>query len=89
MPLVAFTTAEEAQLARGLLQAEGIPAEIVDKQTHPYPYGVGVLEEVTLLVPPDQVERAEAVLDRADAGTDTVTEEDVEPSPGDHEAGNP
>jgi hypothetical protein len=77
--LAAFTTSEEAQLARGLLEAEGIPAEIVDQQAHPYPYGAGVLEEITLLVPPDRVAQAERVLDDADAGADTVTEADVEP----------
>lgn len=61
----AFTTDEEAELAQGYLEREGIPASILDKQMHVQPYGVGLLGEVLVQVPPHLVERARALLAQA------------------------
>lgn len=78
VPVAAFTTVEEAELACGLLHAEGIRAEIVDKDMHVQPFGRGILDEVGLLVPRADLARAEAALDQADAGQDELSEDEPE-----------
>jgi hypothetical protein len=71
-------TAEEAELARGLLIGVGIPSAVVDRHVVAYPVPQVDAVRVTLLVPPGQVAAAITVLDRAEAGEAMLPEEDLE-----------
>lgn len=74
-----FTTSEEAVLARGLLRGCGLVAEVFDREMHVAPYGMALLGEAELLVPPDQAERARAVLASASTiGRDSDEQEGAE-----------
>lgn len=73
--VAAFTTAEEAELAQGYLERQGIPAEILDRQMHVQPYGMGLLGEVCLQVPPEHLEQARAELEAA--GRQPSTDEEA------------
>ncbi len=77
-----FDTDEEAHIAKGRLGDAGISAEVVDKHVVLYPFPQVDEAEVLLLVPPEEVERAEAVLDEVAAGADELPEEDIEVEPG-------
>ncbi len=77
-----FDTDEEAHLARGRLGDAGISAEVVDKHVVLYPFPQVDEAEVLVLVPPEEVERAKAVLDEVAAGADELPEEDIEVEPG-------
>jgi len=61
----AFITVEEARLARGLLRELGVAAEIVDREMHVAPYGMALLGEIELLVPPGDEGRARELLGAA------------------------
>jgi len=63
-----YTTVEEARLAQGLLLEQGIPAEVVDKHVVLNPFPQVDEAEVLLLVPPEDADRADEVLARAEAG---------------------
>lgn len=76
--IASYRTAEEARLAQGLLQEQGIPAEVVDKHVVLNPFPQVDEAQVLLLVPPEEADRADEVLARAEAGEDLLPE-DVEP----------
>ncbi len=78
--VASYPTVEEARLAQGLLLDEGIRAEVVDKHVVLNPFPQVDEAEVVLLVAPDDAARADAVLERAEAGADTLAE-DVEVDP--------
>jgi hypothetical protein len=83
-----YTTVEEARFAQGLLQEQGIPAEVVDKHVVAYPFPQADQGEVLLLVAPSDLERADAVLAQAEAGDDALPEDaDTETETGDKEGG--
>lgn len=60
--VAAFNDHQEALLARGYLDDEGIPCGLVDRHFHAYPVSTGVLGEVLLAVPPSWEQRAREVL---------------------------
>lgn len=70
-----YTTLEEARLAQGLLDEQGITAEVMDKHVVAYPFPQTDVGEVLLLVAPADLERAEAVLAEAEAGRDALAED--------------
>jgi hypothetical protein len=70
-----YTTVEEARLAQGLLQEQGIPAEVVDKHVVLNPFPQVDEAEVLLLVAPADLDRADAVLAEAEAGQDALAED--------------
>lgn len=70
-----FTTPEEAEFARGFLHAAGIAAEIVDKEMHIQPYGMSLLGEVFLRVPPAELGRAKKLLADAERGRAVLPDE--------------
>ena len=72
-----YTTDDEARIAHGLLAGKGIPAAVVNRQVVLYPFPQSDTAEVLLLVAPEDVERADRELERAEAGEDEVTDEDV------------
>jgi hypothetical protein len=76
--IASYPTGEEARLAQGLLQEQGIPAEVVDKHVVLSPFPQVDEAEVQLLVPPVEADRADEVLARAEAGEDELPE-DSEP----------
>jgi len=78
--IASYTTAEEAQLACGLLEEQGIAAEIVDRHVVMNPFPQVDEAEVLLLVAPEDAERADAVLAQAEAGEDALPE-DAEADP--------
>lgn len=78
--VASYTTIEEARLAQGLLLEEGIRAEVVDKHVVLNPFPQIDEAEVVLLVAPADAKRADAALERAEAGTDTLAD-DVEVDP--------
>ena len=55
----------EADLVRDRLDDSGIPAVVLTKRDHAFNLNVGDLAQVHVLVPPDQVEAALALLDEA------------------------
>ncbi|MBZ5588288.1 MAG: DUF2007 domain-containing protein [Acidobacteriia bacterium] len=73
--VASYTTAEEARLAQGLLEEQGIAAEVVDKHVVLNPFPQVDEAEVLLLVAPEDAERADAVLAQAEAGDDTLSED--------------
>lgn len=82
--IASYRTVEEARLAQGLLQEQGIPAEVVDKHVVLNPFPQIDEAQVLLLVPPEEADRADEVLARAEAGEDLLPE-DVEPEGSDGE----
>jgi hypothetical protein len=72
-----YTTEDEARIAQGLLAEKGIEAEVVSRQVVLYPFPQADTAEVLLLVAPADLERADRELERAEAGEDAVTDEDV------------
>lgn len=76
--IASYPTGEEARLAQGLLHEQGIPAEVVDKHVVLNPFPQVDEAEVQLLVPPEEADRADEVLARAEAGEDELPE-DSEP----------
>lgn len=72
-----YTTEDEARIAQGLLAEKGIPAEVANRQVVLYPFPQADTAEVLLLVAPEDLERADRELERAEAGEDEVTDEDV------------
>ena len=80
-----YTTVEEARLAQGLLLEEGIPAEVVDRHVVLNPFPQVDEAEVLLLVPPEDADRADGLLARAEAGEDELPE-DTDAGPLDGEA---
>ena len=66
--VAAFTTDEAASLALGFLRGEGLEAELVDRMMHVQPYGMGILGDVLLMVPPAEAARARELLAEADLG---------------------
>ncbi len=78
--VASYTTAEEARLAQGLLEEQGIAAEVVDKHVVLNPFPQVDEAEVLLLVAPEDAERADGVLAEAEAGDDAIPE-DAEADP--------
>ena len=76
-----FTTPEEAEIARGFLHAAGIAAEIIDKEMHVQPYGMSLLGEVFLRVPPSELGRAKRLLAEAERGH-AILPDDGDAGPG-------
>jgi len=69
-------TEEEAALVAGFLEAAGIDARVESLRFHQEPVNFGRLGEVRVLVPEDELERAEAALAESSAGdgeSDTET----------------
>jgi hypothetical protein len=87
-PVAMFVTAEEANLARGLLAGVGIPSTVVDRHVVAYPVPQVDAARITLLVPPEQLAAAATVLDRAEAGEVMLPEEDLEVDTGGGEGGS-
>ena len=82
-----YTTVEEARLAQGLLEEQGIPAEVVDKHVVLNPFPQVDEAEVLLLVAPADLDRADAVLAEAEAGRDALPEDaDTAPEEDDKES---
>jgi len=79
--VASYTTVEEATLAQGLLNDEGIPAEVVDRHVVLNPFPQVDEAEVLLLVPPGLEERADAVLAEAESGSATLAEDAEPPDP--------
>jgi hypothetical protein len=77
-----YSTVEEARLARGLLEEQGVPAEVVDRHVVLNPFPQVDEAGVLLLVPPEAAERARDVLARAEAGEDRLTEDSEPEDPG-------
>jgi hypothetical protein len=77
MAVGGYTTEDEARIAQGLLAEKGIEAEVVSRQVVLYPFPQADTAEVLLLVAPTDLERADRELERAEAGEDEVTDEDV------------
>jgi hypothetical protein len=73
--VASYTTAEEARLAQGLLEERGIAVELVDKHVVLNLFPQVDEAEVLLLVPPADVERADAALADAEAGADALPED--------------
>jgi hypothetical protein len=73
--IASYTTAEEAQLARGLLEEQGIAAEVVDRHVVMNPFPQVDEAEVLLLVAPEDAERADVVLAQAEAGEDALPDD--------------
>ena len=60
---VAETGNEElASLIAGLLQSEGIPAEILGPATHPWPETIGALGVSRVTVPPERATEAREII---------------------------
>jgi len=78
--VASYTTAEEAHLAKGLLEEQGIAAEVVDRHVVMNPFPAVDEAEVLLLVAPEDAARADAVLAQAEAGEDALAE-DAEADP--------
>ena len=78
--VASYTTVEEARLAQGLLEGQDIAAEVVDRHVVLNPFPQVDEAEVLLLVAPEDAERADAVLEQAEAGED-VLPEDLEADP--------
>jgi len=80
--VASYTTVEEARLAKGLLEENGIPAEVVDRHVVLSPFPQVDEAEVLLLVSPENADRADALLAQADSGQDTLPEDlETEPDP--------
>ena len=79
--VASYTSVEEARLAQGLLEEQGIEAEVVDRHVVLNPFPQVDEAEVLLLVGPENAERADILLADADAGEDTLPE-DVDAEPG-------
>jgi hypothetical protein len=60
---------------------EGIPAEVVDKHVVLNPFPQVDEAEVLLLVPPEDADRADGLLARAEAGEDELSEDTDAGSP--------
>jgi len=73
--IAGYTTVEEARLAQGLLEEQGIPAEVVDKHVVLNPFPQVDEAEVLLLVAPEDLDRADAALAEAEAGRDALPED--------------
>ncbi len=73
--IASYATAEEAQLARGLLEEQGIAAEVVDRHVVMNPFPQVDEAEVLLLVAPEDAERADVVLAQAEAGEDALPDD--------------
>ncbi len=72
-----YTSSDEAWMARGLLAEKGIRAAVVDRQVVLYPFPQADTAEVLLLVAPEDAEAADRELERAEAGDDQATDEDL------------
>jgi hypothetical protein len=53
---------EEAELIRGLLESEGIPAEVEGPSRTPFPEDLGAFGMSRVMVPPDRADEAKALL---------------------------
>ena len=60
-------TEEDAELIAGFLRSEEIPCRVESVHSHEFPVNVNVLGEVRILVQPDDVGRAGAILAARDA----------------------
>ncbi len=81
IPVATFATPEDAALARGFLQEQGIEAEVVSSERRIFPIHRVVASETVLAVPPEHAVAARGLLQRAEQGA-TVLEEDEEPDDG-------
>jgi hypothetical protein len=71
--VVQTTTDYEADLVRDRLDDAGIPAVVFTQRDHAFNLNLGDLAPVNVMVPPDQVERARAVL-----ATEPFTDEELD-----------
>lgn len=55
---------EEAELIAGLLESEGIPAEVEGPSMTPFPEDIGAFGMSRVMVPPDRAEEAKELLAR-------------------------
>jgi len=76
-----FASDEEAALARGFLIGRGLQAEILDQQMHIQPYGTVIMGEISLMVPPEEEERARALLAEVEGGDTALDAGDGSESP--------
>jgi hypothetical protein len=53
---------EEAELIRGLLESEGIPAEVEGPSRTPFPEDLGAFGTSRVMVPPDRADEAKALI---------------------------
>jgi hypothetical protein len=84
VPVAVFATREEGELARGYLEAEGVPAGLVDQELHMFQVSLGNLGEVVLTVPPGHEGQARFILTRAEQGAALLEEgEDTDTGSGD------
>ncbi len=80
--VASYATVEEARLAAGLLEENGIPAAVVDRHVVLNPFPQVDEAEVLLLVSPEDAERADALLAEAEAGGDELPADvETEPDP--------
>ena len=69
----------QAELLRGLLEAQGIPARLSQEGlARVYGFTVGPMAEVEILVPDHQLSEALAVLESYKAGDFELDDEDIE-----------
>jgi hypothetical protein len=61
-------TEEEAALAAGFLDSNGIPAQVQSLHASEFPTDFGHLGEVHIMVPADRLAEAQGLLEQADTG---------------------
>ena len=69
---------EEAQVIAGLLESEGIPAEIEGVTSSPFPENLGALGDTRVMVPPDRAEEARALIAEREKDAERNLAEDDE-----------
>lgn len=79
---VAETGKEElASLIAGLLQSEGIPAQVEGPATHPWPETIGALGTNRITVPPERAAEAREIIASHEKGGGSRATERVESDP--------
>lgn len=76
VPVAAFTSPEEAFLARGFLAEQGIEADVISAERSIFPIHRVVASDTVLAVPPDDAATARALLQQAERGAVLLPEED-------------
>jgi len=72
-----YATDEEARIVQGLLVEQGIRAAVVNRQMVLYPAPQADTADVLVVVPPEDADRADEALARAEAGEDALLDSDV------------
>lgn len=85
IPVATFASPEDAALARGFLQEQGIEAEVVSPERRIFPIHRVVASETVLAVPPEHAAAARELLQQAEQGAAVLAEdEELNESAGGH-----